>query len=105
MRSHGELPTEEEMPGATFPPNPLWEQLCQALEFDAFGPTQTVKGSRHINIGELRAALKAEAKVGRLHPSTRYLQLLESQVALGALVKGRASSRALNFELVRSLPD
>ena len=105
MRSRGELPTEEEMPGATFPPNPLWEQLCQALECGAFGTVQSVKAPRHINIGELRAALRAEAKVGRMHPGCRYLQLLDSQVALGALVKGRASSKALNFELTRSLPD
>ena len=104
MRSRGELP-KEEMPGATFPPNPLWEQLCQALEFGAFATVQSVKAPRHINIGELRAALRAEAKVGRMHPGCRYLQLLDSQVALGALVKGRASSTALNFELTRSLPD
>ena len=64
-----------------------------------------VSKRRHINIGELRAALRAEARLGRLHPGARYLHLLDSQVALGALVKGRAASPALNYELTRSLPE
>ena len=33
----------------------------------------------------------------------RFPFAMDSQVALGALVKGRASSRALNFEMQRSL--
>ena len=90
---------------ACFPPNPLWQSLCRCLQFEQFGQIRKVKRPRHINIGELRAALKAEARIGRLFPATRYLHLLDSQVALGALVKGRAASPSLNFELVRSLPE
>ena len=38
-------------------------------------------------------------------PGCRFLQLLDSQVATACLVKGRSSSRSLNRELRRSLPD
>ena len=59
-------------------------------------------GQRHI--GELRAALKVESKLGQSERSTRILLGCDSQVALGALIKGRSSSPSLNRELCQSVP-
>ena len=39
-----------------------------------------------------------------MYPGSRYLHLQDSQVSLACMVKGRSSSRSLNFELRRSLP-
>ena len=58
----------------------------------------------HINIGELRAAVRVERLLGEQAPSSRLLLGADSQVALGTLIKGRATSRALNQELIRSIP-
>ena len=64
-----------------------------------------MKRRRHINLGELRAALAAERRVGAAWPSCRYMHLQDSQVSLACLVKGRSSSDALNEALRQSLPD
>ena len=50
-------------------------------------------------------ALEAEKAVARLHPRTRFVQLLDSQVALGSLVKGRSASSGLNAVLRKSIAD
>ena len=60
------------------------------------------KKKSHINV------LEAEMAVGILkhqcivEPETRFLGFLDSQVALGALAKGRSSSRSLSFSCRRS---
>lgn len=50
----------------------------------------------HINISELEAFVREEARLGLNHSSVRCGFALDSQVALGALVKGRSSSKSLN---------
>lgn len=56
-----------------------------------------------MNVGELRGYLIEEKRLCKQHSGFRVPVGLDSQVALGALVKGRSSSRALNAELFRSL--
>ena len=55
-------------------------------------------------LGNSEAALKTERLLGEQQPSSRVLLGADSQVALGTLIKGRATSRALNQELTRSIP-
>ena len=94
-----------ELPETTYEHHPLWERLCTSLQFESLGPCVQAGKRRHINVGEVRAALRAEGSVGQRWPGCRFLQLLDSQVATACLVKGRSSSRSLNRELRRSLPD
>ena len=105
MRAHELLPEADELPDEEeqIQTNPLWTLLACALEYKVlFAKEKT--GSRHINVGELRATLKTEKILSLRNRSTRQLLGLDSQVVLGTLVKGRSSSAALNAELVKSLP-
>ena len=104
-RTHGlleaalEVPNEEDV----YQSNPLWESLARCLKYK-LSFAKAKQAPRHINIGEVRGALKAE-KLGALRrPCSRLLVGLDSQVSLGALIKGRSASPALNAELARSLP-
>ena len=62
-------------------------------------------GNRHINIGELRGMLKAEERHAQ-RGGGREIYALDSQVALGCLVKGRSSSARFTQQrtIVRSVP-
>ena len=59
--------------------------------------------STHINVLELRAHLREEKMLAATHRSLRIPFGIDSQVALGALTKGRAASKALNAELQKTL--
>lgn len=83
--------------------NPLWQVLAEGMTFKPLF-VQKKGGQRHINIGELRAALKVESKLGQSERNTRILLGCHSQVALGAPIKGRSSSPFLNRELCQSVP-
>ena len=89
-KSHGSLDVQSEVPKGV----ELYKRLF----------VQKKGGQRHINIGELRAPLKVESKLGQSERSTRILLGCNSQVALGALIKGRSSSPSLNRELCQSVP-
>ncbi len=99
LEPSGEIPSEEE----PYKCNPLWTILATCLDFNLLF-SKAKSGQRHINIGELRGALKTERLLGARQPSSRLIIALDSQVSLGTLIKGRASSPALNRELVRSIP-
>eukprot|EP00438_Fugacium_kawagutii_P022352 Skav233118 [mRNA] locus=scaffold1342:395006:405928:- [translate_table: standard] len=105
LRTHDLLPPEDELPPGEegFDLNPLWTLLAECLRYRLLF-SKKKSGNRHINVGELRAALRTEKLLGSKKRSRRILLGLDSQVALGALLKGRSSSRSLNEELVRSLP-
>ena len=92
-----------ELPESRYDHHPMWESVCCFLQFEQLGRVVCTHRRRHINIGELRAALRAEDLIGNRWPGTRYLHLLDSQVATACLVKGRSSSSSLNRELRRSL--
>lgn len=105
LRSKGLLPCEEELPnpGEAFRYNPLWEKLAKSLTFK-LQFKQSASSHRRINIGEVKSVLKAEKLHGLKDPCSREIYGIDSQVALGALLKGRASSPAINSLLCQSLP-
>ena len=64
-----------------------------------------VGGDAHINVRELRAALRhALQHTGRAR-GVRLLEVLDSRVSIGALAKGRSASKLLNDELRAACPD
>ena len=89
LRERGNLPDEEQLSGGAYASHPLWEASCKSLAFSSFGRVRKAARRRHINLGELRAALAAKARVGRNWPSSRYVHLQDSQVSLACLVKRR----------------
>ena len=104
-RSHGILPAEEELPEGEEPytVHPLWEVIARTLWY-----TETwrkpVGKSLHVNVLELRAHLMEERRLSASYRSKRVPYGIDSQVCLGAVVKGRAASKALNYELRKSIP-
>ena len=94
----------QELPDLTYEMHPLWEVLSRSLTFEAFGRVRRIKSKRHINIGEVAAALAAEKLQGAREPNSYYVHLQDSQVALACLVKGRSASPALNKLLAQSIP-
>ena len=105
QRLHGRLSPEDEVPAGETPSqaHPVWTQLSRALRFETKW-CKSIKKKTHINVSELLAALEAESRRARASPSTRPLIASDSQVSLGALIKGRSSSAGLNGLLRRFLP-
>ncbi len=104
LREKSLLEEQEELPGGeSYEMHPAWEEVVSSLRFRPFGKVVKAKRRRHINVGELRAALRAEELHGRQEPSSFYLHFMDSQVCLAALAKGRSSSRSLNEELKMSI--
>ena len=68
---------------------------------------RTACGARreHINILEVRACLRVMGRQLRPKFGTRQIYGLDSQVGLGALIKGRSPSRVINDELRLGLPN
>ena len=98
------LEKEDELPGGdVYDVHPFWESLARAVPYQEQWRRKHPKPI-HVNIGELRAHLIEEGRIGAKRLSVRVPYALDSQVALGSLVKGRASSKALNSELLRSVP-
>ncbi|CAE7286931.1 unnamed protein product [Symbiodinium microadriaticum] len=61
------------------------------------------KNRVHINVAELGAYLREEARVAGRYPASRPLFGLDAQVCLGCLCKGRSASGILNRMLAASL--
>ena len=104
QKERGMLEEDEELPDCSYEMHPLWEKISTSLQFERFGPITRVKGRRHINIGEVSAALSAEKLQGLSEPNSFYVHLQDSQVSLACLVKGRSASPGLNRLLRRSIP-
>lgn len=103
QRIKGVLSPAEELPeGQMLASHPLWIVLASALRYKEVCRKAMPPG-RHINILEMRGMLKAEAEAAKTHFPARVFSLADSQVALGAWVKGRSSSFGLNQELQQSL--
>ena len=77
------------MPGERIRASP---GVCCSL---LLGPIVQAGKRRHINVG----AVRAESSVGQRWPGSRFLQLLDFQVATACVVMGRSSSRSLNRKL------
>ena len=104
LKERQRLGADEELPGETYTQHPLWEEATEVLQFKEFGRIRKVQRRRHINLGEVRAALAAEKLVGQTIPGHYYMHLQDSQVALACMTKGRSASAAINKELRRSIP-
>eukprot|EP00438_Fugacium_kawagutii_P011960 Skav219331 [mRNA] locus=scaffold1957:475156:479430:- [translate_table: standard] len=104
QREHGVLAEDEELPGVSYTSHPLWQLFARCLDYKLAWQSQVHK-KIHINVLELRAHLREEMMISKSHQSLRVPYALDSQVAIGSLVKGRAASRALNAELQRTLPN
>lgn len=103
-RVQGCLGADEELPdGSTLPGHPLFLELLSALPFDEDFRKKTKVG-QHINIGELQALAKSEQHAAGFQFPNRTMYVADSQVALGAWIKGRSSSIGLNQILQDSLP-
>lgn len=101
LRREGNLPPDEELPeGEPYPVHPLWVQLARSLTFSCRW-RKKLKRPKHINTHELDAVLEAEKRISETLPHSRLLLASDSQVALGALLKGRSSSRQLNKQAPR----
>eukprot|EP00438_Fugacium_kawagutii_P027913 Skav231459 [mRNA] locus=scaffold1847:913848:918299:- [translate_table: standard] len=106
QRSKGILPPQEELPGDQEPytEHPVWEVAARGLQYHLEWK-QRAKAGRHINVGELRSFVKAEAIAGMQHQGDIRIPIgSDSQVSLGATVKGRSASVCLNQVLRQSLP-
>ena len=102
MRSHGILKPEDELPEETYNTHPLWTLLANSLEYRERWRAPCKLG-QHINILELKAFLREEKFLSKSFCGRKFLCGLDSQVSLGALVKGRASSSSLSSLLRSSL--
>ena len=102
LRRHDLLPVEDELPGEVYDTRPLWTLLATCLEYKEQWRAPCKLG-QHINILELKAFLREEREVAKKYRQCRFLCGLDSQVSLGALVKGRAASSSLNSLLRSSL--
>ena len=103
LRARGQLPCDQELPDEHYSSHPIWEEACACFQFGVLVGAKRNRGLRHINTLELQAALEAEARVGEKYPGCRYVHLIDSQVALATLVKGRSSSAGLNRLLRKSV--
>ena len=97
-------PVEEVQPDdVPYTCHPLWEIAARALTYRECWRSE-VKKPLHINVLELRAHLREERRISSSHRSVRIPYGIDSQVCLGAVAKGRASARALNAEMRKSIP-
>ncbi len=103
-RLKGILPPAEELPaGVPLPSHPLWLELATVPQFKCIKKVLTKEGS-HINVDELKGILVTERLAAHDSFPSRFFSLADSQVALGAVLKGRSSSLGLNTLLQGSLP-
>jgi hypothetical protein len=104
LRAHGDLDVLDELPNPheTYRTRLLWMELFETLTYRTAWKRES-RAKRHINIGELRAFLKAERLSRQTGKASRVLIGGDSQVALGAVLKGRSASSSRNKELQASL--
>ena len=103
LREHDLLAVDEELPDDfQFEPNLLASLLATRLECSEIW-RRGFRGPEHINCKEVRAYIIEEGHIARRGARLRTLSGLDSQVALGALVKGRSASGSLNELLEGSL--
>lgn len=104
-RIHERSSPEEEVPEGeeAVRQHPLWREVVRSNVF-SLERKKRIRRRTHINISELSAALDSEARRSRACPSARLLLGSDSQVVLGALVRGRSSSSSLNARLRKALP-
>ena len=83
--------------------HPLWLGVVRSKHFTLV-KRKRIRSRVHINLSELNAAMTSLERRCLLTPDSRLLLGSDSQVVLGALVRGRSSSRVLNNRLKTGLP-
>ena len=101
-REHDILPASEELPEDEFRTHPLWEICARGLHYVESWRRRAWR-PMHINVLELKAHLYEEKRLATSKHALRVPFGIDSQVTLGAVVKGRAASKALNDEMKRSM--
>ena len=102
LRQKGLLDAEDELPDGAFKCNPLWEVMARCLTYTTSWK-RMVRRERRINLLELQAFLKEEKRLCESKSCLRIPVGLDSQVCLGTVVKGRASSKPLNDLMRQSM--
>ena len=103
QKSHDLLDPADELPnGDMYNSHPLWILLARGVTYKEEWRAAHLK-KRHINFTELGGYLREEARLAAVYESFRFLCGLDSQVSLGALIKGRSASKPLNALLQRSV--
>ena len=103
QKAHGVLDPSEELPDDfEYSVHPLWELCARSCKFKTTWKAPC-PANTHINVLEMRAHMREERRLCRALMNMRIPTALDSQVVLGAVIKGRASSTALNKELRRNL--
>lgn len=104
-KMHGLSCPEDEVPEGEEPArsHPLWTAVIRSTPFKLV-QKKRIRRRTHINLSELNAALDSEKRRAVSSPDTRLLTGSDSQVVLGALVRGRSSSKSLNAKLKQALP-
>ena len=83
----------------------LWvDDLARALPWRR-ARAEPDHSADHINVKEIRSALNEARRMAADYPGSRFVELLDSRVAIGACAKGRSASKLLNYELPRAVPD
>ena len=103
LREHALLDAEAELPGDfIFGTHPVAEAVSRVPAYRCLWRRE-YKARIHINVAELGAYLREEARLAGRVIAGRILCGLDSQVCLGALVKGRSASPVLNRMLASAL--
>ena len=104
-KMHGLSLPEDEVPLGEEPArsHPLWTSVIRSTDFKLV-QKKRIRRRVHINLSELNAALDSEKRRALEMPDQRLLTASDSQVVLGALVRGRSSSASLNSKLKKALP-
>ena len=102
QKQHDLLPPGEELDDFEFSVHPLWELCARGCRFRTTWKAR-VENQMHINLLEMKAHLREERRLARSCFNMRIPAGLDSQVCLGALVKGRASAVSITRELKKNL--
>ena len=103
LKEHDMLEPQQELPGEQpFAAHPFAAALAPVPQFRVLWRRE-YKSRVHINVAVLEAYLQEEARLAGRACAAKALFGLDSQVALGALMKGRSASPILNRMLSASL--
>ena len=104
LKGKGCLSPNDELPAGevVYSEHPVWEVAARGLEYSLEWKAMA-KSGRHINLGELKAYLKAEQLGASRFCDVRVPVGSDSQVCIGAICKGRSASGCLNSMLRQSL--
>ena len=101
-KAHDMLEPQEELEDEEYQVHPLWELCARGCAYRTTWKAPVHKPV-HINLLEMKAHLREERRIACKHVSLRIPYALDSQVCLGATVKGRASATSLTRAMKKNL--